>query len=75
MLRLISGRPDITHQAIQLHCWYWMQADFEHQVKLERQLNADLQRQHEQLTQAKVGYAARPSQKPVYLCSVAALLL
>lgn len=30
-----------------------LQADFEHQVKLERQLNTDLQRQHEQLTQAK----------------------
>ena len=34
--------------------WCWMQADFEHQVKLERQHNTDLQQQNEQLTQAKV---------------------
>ena len=31
-----------------------LQADFEHQVKLERQHNADLQRQNEQLSQAQV---------------------
>lgn len=47
--------PYMIHQPIQLQRWFWVQADFEHQVKLERQLNTDLQRQHEQLTQAKVG--------------------
>jgi hypothetical protein len=35
-----------------------MQADFEHQVKLERQHNTDLQRQNEQLTQAQVYHVA-----------------
>ena len=35
-----------------------MQADFEHQVKLERQHNTDLQRQNEQLTQAQVQHMA-----------------
>lgn len=51
-------------QPIQVQCWYWVQADFEHQVKLERQLNTDLQRQHEQLTQAKVGHPTHPSHGP-----------
>ena len=32
----------------------FVQADFEHQVKLERQRNADLVRQNEQVTQAQV---------------------
>ncbi len=35
-----------------------VQADFEHQVKLERQHNTDLQRQNDQLTQAQVHHAA-----------------
>ncbi|DBA79724.1 TPA: hypothetical protein ACH3X1_008393 [Trebouxia sp. C0004] len=35
-----------------------LQADFEHQVKLERQHNTDLQRQNEQLTQAQASAKA-----------------
>ena len=37
-----------------------MQVDFEHQVKLERQHNTDLQRQTEQLAQAKVTFQISP---------------
>ena len=36
----------------------FVQADFEHQVTLERQHNTDLQRQKEQLDQAQVPFAA-----------------
>ena len=35
-----------------------VQADFEHQVKLDRQHNTDLQRQNDQLTQAQVHHIA-----------------
>ena len=43
---------------MQCKCRCWVQADFEHQVKLERQHNTELQRQNEQATQAKVSLQA-----------------
>ena len=48
----------MAHQTMQCRGWCRMQADFEHQVKLERQHNTELQRQNDQLTQAKVGLQA-----------------